>query len=84
MSPTQPSPSLARFKFVYGRLGVVRFAVDVPVGIAGGRGRFRAFFPKADIPAPLHKAALEALGGQLAVARSVLILNRMGTDARTT
>ena len=58
-------PSQARFRFVYGRLGEVRYAADIPVGIAGNTGMFTASVLEADIPALLRKGAMEALGGQL-------------------
>ena len=59
--PTYPSP--ARFRFVAGRLGEVRHAAGIPVGIAGGKGDFSACAPDADIPALFREGALDALGG---------------------
>ena len=61
--PAQPHPALAGFKFGKGRLGEVRFAAEISVGIAGGRGKFAAFLLAADIPLLLRQGALGALGG---------------------
>ena len=36
-------PSWARFRFGGWRLGAVRHAADIPVGIAGNKGMFTAF-----------------------------------------
>ena len=41
----------ARFQFGGGHLGKVRFATDIPVGIAGWQGTFTAFVLGADVPA---------------------------------
>ena len=53
-----------KFRSGDGRLGEVRQAAGIPVGIAGNRGRFTAFALGADISALLRKGAAEALGGQ--------------------
>ena len=55
-------PAQARFEFGDGRMGDVRFAANITVGIAGAEGNFTAFVLDADIPASLRKGALEALG----------------------
>ena len=60
-----PYPSNARFKFGDGRMGEVKHAADIKVGIAGCKGTFTAFVLDADIPALLRKGALDALGAQL-------------------
>ena len=44
-------PSSARFRFGDGRLGDVRRAADIPVGVAGGEGASTAFVLDVDIPA---------------------------------
>ena len=56
-------PSKARFRFGDGRLGEVRPAADIPVGIAGNMDKFNAFVLDAHIPALVRKGAIEALGG---------------------
>ena len=48
-----PYPSSARFKFGGGRVGGVKRAVDIKVGIAGRQGAFTAFALDAEIPALL-------------------------------
>ena len=49
-----PNPTIARFKFGDGRVGEVRYAADIKVGIAERGGAFTAFVLVADIPALLH------------------------------
>ena len=71
-------PARARFKFGAGLLADMRFAADIPAGIAGGRGEIAAFSSGEDIPAVLREGSLGALGGQLDLARSVLKMNGMG------
>ena len=51
--PAQQYPARARFEFGEGRLIEVRYAIDVPAGTDGGRGKFTAFLMGADIPALL-------------------------------
>ena len=57
-------PSNAKFRRGDGRLGEVRHAADIPVRIAGNKGKFTAFALDGDSPALLPKVAMEALGGQ--------------------
>ena len=47
-------PSKARFRFANGRLGDVRQAADIPLGVAGAQVKFTAFAPDADIPTLLR------------------------------
>ena len=47
-------PSKARFRFVDGRLGEVRQAADIPLGIAGAQVKFTALAPDADVPVLLR------------------------------
>ena len=70
--------SKARCRFGDGRLGEVRHAADIPLRIAGNKGKHAAFAPDADIPALLRRGALEALGGQLEFLRGSLVLRRQG------
>ena len=63
-------PSKARFRFGDGRLGEVRYAADIPAGIAGNRGVSTAFVLDADIPALSCRGSMEALGGQLGFFRA--------------
>ena len=58
-------PSKARCRFRDGRAGGVRYAADIPAGIAGNQGKFSAFALGADIPGLLLRGAVEAVGGQL-------------------
>ena len=51
----------ARFRVGSGRLGEVRHAAGIPVGVAGNTGKFAAFMLDSDIPAPLRKGAMVAL-----------------------
>ena len=69
-----------RVKFRNGRLGEVRYAVDIPVGLACGRGRFAAFSMEAETPAPLHNGSLEAPEGQSHFPRNLLTLGELGAD----
>ena len=71
-------PADARFKFGDGRIGEVRYAADITVGIAGRKGSFTAFVLDAEIPALLCKGALEALSAQLDFAKGTLWLERHG------
>ena len=57
-------PACARFKSGDGCSVDVRCATDISAGIDGGRGKFAAFAPEADIPGLSRKGALEALEGQ--------------------
>ena len=57
--------SSARFRFRDGRPGEVRRGAEIPLGIAGSKGKFTALPLDAEIPAPLREGALEALGGKL-------------------
>ena len=66
--------SKARFRFGDGRLGEVRHAADILVGVAADKGKFAAFALDADIPAFLRKGAIEALGWQLEFPRGSLVL----------
>ena len=75
-----PYPTTARLKFGDGRVGEVRFAADIEVGIAGCRGAFTDFVLDADIPALLCEGALEALGGQLDFERDILTIREHGVD----
>ena len=79
--PAQAYPARARFQSGNGRLGEVRSAADIPVGVAGGRGKVAAFLLETGIPALLRRGALEALGWQLGVPRNVWMLNNLGVDA---
>ena len=63
-------PSRERFRFGDGRLGEVRYAADIPAGIAGNRGVSTAFVLDADIPALSRRGSMEALGGQLGFFRA--------------
>ena len=65
-----------RFRFGDGRLGEVRHAADIPMGIAGRKGMFTSFVLEADIPPLLRRGAAEALGGQLDFLRDSLNLGR--------
>ena len=73
-----PYLSIARFKFGDGRIGEVKHAADIKVGVAGRKGTFAAFVLDADIPALLRKGALEALGAQLDFDKDMLSLLRHG------
>ena len=55
-----PLPTRARSIFGDGRVGEVRYAADIKVGIAGCRGTFTALVFKAEIPALLRKGARDA------------------------
>ena len=58
----------------------VRCGADNPVGISGGRRDFAAFALEADIPVPLRRGALAALGGQLDSPRDIFALREQGGD----
>ena len=49
-------PANARFKSENGRIGGVRVAADIPVGIAGAKGHFAAWVPwlGSRIPRAIH------------------------------
>ena len=66
--------SKARFCFGDGRVGAVRRAADILVGVAGNTGKFTAFVLDAGIPALLRRGAMEALGGRLDLLRDLLVL----------
>ena len=55
----------ATFRFGDGRVGEVRYAAGITVGIVGNKGTFAASVLDADSPALLRDAAADALGGQL-------------------
>ena len=78
MEKAVPYPSNARFKFGDGRIGEVKHAADIKVGVAGCKGAFTAFVLDAYIPALLRKGALEALGAQLDFEKDTLSLLRHG------
>ena len=67
-------PSKARFRFGYGLVGGVRYAADIPAGIAGNKGKLTAFALGADALALLWRAAMEALRGHLEFPRDSLVL----------
>ena len=69
--PRRPAanPSQARFRFGDGRLGGVRRAADIPVGIAGNKGMYTARVPEGDTPELLRAGAAEAPGRQMDFAR---------------
>ena len=79
-----PYPAMARFKFGDGRLGEVRHAADIEVGIARRRGALAAFVLGTGLPALLRNGALEALGGQLDCKREILTIRTHGVDIRLT
>ena len=81
MEKAVPYPSNARFKFGDGRIGEVKHAADIKVGIAGRKGAFTAFVLDADIPASLREGALEALGAQSDFEKDMLSLLRHGVRA---
>ena len=55
-----------------GRLGEVRHAADMPVGIDANKGKLTALAPDTDIPALLRNGALEDLRGRLDFSRDTL------------
>ena len=65
--------SVARFRFGHRRLGVVRHAADIAVGIAGNNGEITACVLDADVPALLQKGAAEAPGGGAEFPRGALL-----------
>ena len=71
-------PSTARFRLGGGRVGGVRYAADIKVGIAGRRAASAASVPGADIPALLREGTPEALGGQLDFKRNTLGIRNRG------
>ena len=77
-------PSEARFRLGGWRLGEVRHAAAIPVGIAGKEGRFTASALDADIRVLMRKGAMGALGGQSDSSRDSSVLlkraarNRLG------
>ena len=56
---------MARRKFGDGRVGEVRYAAGIKVGIAERRGGIAASAAETEIPALSRAGALEAVGGQL-------------------
>ena len=76
-----PYSATARSKFGDGRMGEVKHAADIMVGIAGCKGALAGFAPDADIPAFLRKGALEALGGQLEFEHDILTVRKRGVLA---
>ena len=64
-------PSQTQFHFSDGRVGDVRYAADIPAGVAGDKGKLTAFDLDADIPALLCKGAAEALRGKWIFSRFV-------------
>ena len=54
--------------------------MDIPAGVAGGRGKCTASALEADIPALLRERASEPHGGQLGFARNILTLTNRGVD----
>ena len=60
------------------RLGELRHAADILVGIAGIKGEFTPSVLDADIPALLRKGAMEASGGQLEPPRDIWALQKRG------
>ena len=73
-------PGGARFKFRNGRMGDVRFAVDIAMGIGGAKGSFTTFVLDSDTPALWIKGALEAPGGRLDFSRDTLTLGLRGWE----
>ena len=71
-----PYSTMARLKFRDGRLGEVKHAADIPVGVAGRKGAFAASVLEADIPALPRKGALESLGGWLGRERDILTIRK--------
>ena len=69
-----------RFEFDGGRQGEVRCAADIPVGIAGGRGKLAAVVLEADTPALLCEGALKALGGHSDFRRNISTLRKQEVD----
>ena len=74
-------PAGARVQFGYGRLGEVRLAAEITVGLAGQGGTPAAFALEADIPALLRKGVLEVLGGQLDFSCAALTPEGKSDDA---
>ena len=72
------NPSKAKFRSGDGRLGEVRHAADIPVWIAGDKGRYTPFAPGSDIPALLRRGARRRFGGSWIFLRGSLILRRQG------
>ena len=66
-----PHPAFAPLKFGDWRVGEVKYAADIKVGVAARRGAFTTFVLDADIPALLCRWPLEALGGQLDSERKI-------------
>ena len=80
VSRAETYPACAGFKFGDGRLGDVRCAADIPLGIFGARGTFMALAPEAGIPGLLREGALEVLGGRRLFTRNIRTLRRRGVD----
>ena len=75
-----PYSTSARLKFGGGRVGEVRHAADIKVGIAWRKIAFATFVLDADIPALMRKGALEALGGRLSFERGILSIRTHGLN----
>ena len=75
-------PASARFKFGDRRLGKVHHAADIPVEIAGNKGKITALALEVDLPALLREGASEALGRQLDSSRNISTLRKQGVDIR--
>ena len=58
----------------------MRHAADIPVGIAGSRGKFTPYVLGADIPELSRKRALEAPGGQLDFPDDLSTLRKQGVS----
>ena len=71
-------PSTAQFRSGGGRLGTVRHAADILVGVAGKESKFTAFALDADIPSLLREGVMEALSGQPGLSRYALALRKQG------
>ena len=78
--PAKLTPAPASCRYGDGRVGDVPKAKSIPIATLGCTGHFLAYVVDADIPAPLAKEALEALGGNLNFCQRVLTLGKLGTD----
>ena len=75
-----PYPARAKCMFGDGRMGVIRFAADDPVGIASRLGTLTTFLVGADIRTLFCKGAPEPLGGKLDLRRHCLHQGKMGAE----
>ena len=73
-------PASARFKFGDERLGEVRLAAGITVGIAGRKGTPAAFASEAGIPALLRKLASGGPGSQSDFASDVSTIQNRGDE----